>query len=262
MTTSIHPSALVDTKLLGSGCTVREFASLEADVALADGVTVGPGARLLGAVRVGRDARIGPNATVLGGATIGRGALIEAGSVVESDVPAHAIVRGSPARIVGYVDTPPMPRVSEALEPTPLDAPAGTQVPGVVLHPLTRARDLRGTLAAIEFQDMPFVPQRAFVVYDVPNESVRGAHAHRACGQLLVCVSGEVSSVADDGSARQEFRLTSPDVGLYIPPLIWSMQYRYSRDAVLLVLAELPYDPDDYVRDYEEFLELITRRPD
>jgi UDP-2-acetamido-3-amino-2,3-dideoxy-glucuronate N-acetyltransferase len=239
---------------------VREFASLDGDVTLADGVTVGPGARLLGAVRVGRDARIGANATVLGDAEVGRGAVVEPGSVVDSDVPAHAVVRGQPARIVGYVDTLPMPSESDLLEPTALDAPSATAVSGVVLHPLTRGRDLRGNLAALEFADMPFVPRRVFTVYGVPNESVRGAHAHRACGQLLVCVSGEVSSVADDGRSRQEFRLTSPDVGVYIPPMVWSMQYRYTRDAVLVVLAELPYDPDDYIRDYEEFLELVAAR--
>jgi len=260
MTTSIHPSAIVETDRVGAGCTVREFASLDAGVTLADDVIVGPGARLLGTVRVGRDASIGANATVLDGVTVGRGALVEPGSVVDSDVPAHAVVRGQPARIVGYVDTPPLPSEPELVEPTALDGPTASGVPGVVLYPLTHARDLRGSLAATEFPDLPFVPRRMFAVYDVPDESVRGAHAHRACGQVIVCMSGEISCIADDGTSRQEYRLSRPEVGLYIPPMIWSMQYRYSHDAVLVVLAELPYDPDDYIRDYEEFLELIARR--
>jgi hypothetical protein len=72
-------------------------------------------------------------------------------------------------------------------------------------------------------------------------------------------MSGEISCVADNGSVRQGFRLTSPTVGLYIPPMIWSMQYRYSRDAAIIVVAELPYDADDYIRDYEAFLELVAR---
>ena len=75
---------------------------------------------------------------------------------------------------------------------------------------------------------------------------------------FLACVSGEVSAVADDGTTRQEFRLTDPTVGLLVPPLVWSMQYRYSSDAVLVVLAELPYDPEDYIRDYEEFLQIVA----
>ena len=59
-------------------------------------------------------------------------------------------------------------------------------------------------------------------------------------------------------ATRQEFRLTDPTVGLLVPPLVWSMQYRYSSDAVLVVLAELPYDPEDYIRDYEEFLQIVA----
>ena len=261
---SIHPTAIVETAALGAGCKVSEYATVGAEATLDAEVSIGSGARIMGPVIVGRGAAIGPNAVVVrvdeadgGSIAIGRGAVVEAGSVVESDVPAYAVVRGSPARIVGYVDTPPDATEAEILDPATTQA-TETGVRGVVLVPLSRATDLRGSLAAVEFRDLPFRPQRVFAVYDVPSESVRGAHAHRACGQVLVCVSGEVSSVADDGSSRQEFRLTSPDVGLYIPPMIWSMQYRYSKDAVLVVLAEHPYDPDDYIRDYEEFLELVA----
>ena len=285
MSTSIHPTAVVETEDLGEGCTVQEYVSLGAGVVLADDVRVEAGARLLGNVRVdrsatigsnavlgrsdgpppegiavGRGVRINANATVLPGVTIGRGAVVEAGSVVGVDVPAHAVVSGSPARIVGYVNSFPAPTEPEVLDPTSLSVPTVTGVPGVVLHPLSRARDLRGSLAALEFSELPFAPRRAFAVYGVPDESIRGAHAHRTCGQLLICMSGAVSCVADDGASRQELRLSSPEIGLLIPPLVWSMQYRYSWDAVLVVLAELPYDPDDYIRDYEEFLELASAR--
>jgi acetyltransferase-like isoleucine patch superfamily enzyme/dTDP-4-dehydrorhamnose 3,5-epimerase-like enzyme len=279
----IHPTAIVDTTALGAGCRVGEYASIGAEVTLADGVGVGAGARLLGRIRideaatiganvvlgithpsssdgitVGRNARIDANATVLPGVAIGRGAVVEAGSAVDADVPAHAIVRGSPARIVGYVDTFPEPTEPEVLDPSDLATTTSTGVPGVVLYPVTTARDLRGGVAAMEFDELPFVPQRVFAVYGVPNESVRGAHAHRTCAQLLFCMSGEVSCVADDGTHRQEFRLSGPEVGLYLPPMVWGMQYRYSRDAVLVVLAQFAYEPDDYIRDYEEFLELAT----
>ncbi len=267
MSTSIHPTAIVETRALGDGCTVQEHASLGADVTLEENVSIGSGARLLGRVTVGTGAKIGPNAVVArldgvgeGAIAIGRGAVVEPGSVVYGDVPAHAVVRGSPARIVGYVDTLPGATEAAIVDPSAVRAAVPTGVSGVVLHPLTRAKDLRGSLAALEFATLPFQPRRVFAVYGVPDESVRGAHAHRTCGQLLVCVSGEVSSVADDGGSRQEFRLSSPEVGLYIPPLIWSMQYRYTRDAVLVVLAEHPYDPDDYIRDYEEFLALVAAR--
>ena len=282
MSASIHPSAVVETERVGEDCVVHEHASVSPGVTLEGGVEVGAGARLLGDVaiaaggsigpnavlgrpeatgngvlRIGRGVRIGSNASVSAGVAIGRGAVVEAGSAVETDVPAYAIVRGSPARIVGYVDSLPEPTEPELLDLDAVQEPTATSVPGVVLHPLTHARDLRGSLAAAEFRDLPFEPRRVFAVYDVPSESVRGAHAHRRCGQLLVCTSGEVNCIADDGTARQELRLSSPRVALHIPPLVWSMQYRYTRDACLVVLAELPYDPDDYVRDYEEFLELV-----
>jgi UDP-2-acetamido-3-amino-2,3-dideoxy-glucuronate N-acetyltransferase len=282
---SIHPTALVETEDLGSDCVVGEHATVGASAVLEDGVRVGAGARLLGRVRIGASVSIGPNAvlgasgsdsddgvvvgaraeiganaTVGPGLAIGRGAVVQPGATVDGDVPAYAVVQGTPARIVGYVDTRALAAEPEAVDPSGIETRTRTGVSGVLLVPLTSAQDLRGSLAALEFADLPFAPRRAFAVYDVPNESVRGAHAHRTCAQVLVCVAGEVSCVADDGTARQAFRLTNPTVGLYLPPLVWGMQYRYSRDAVLLVLAELPYDPDDYVRDYEEFLELAAGR--
>jgi len=134
-----------------------------------------------------------------------------------------------------------------------------TRVRGVTIHRLAYARDLRGSLTAAEFSSLPFSPRRLFTVYDVPSESVRGSHAHRTCSQFLVCTLGAVSCLVDDGSAREEIRLASPDVGLHIPPMIWGTQWKYTRDAVLLVLASHPYDPADYIRDYEEFLEELER---
>jgi UDP-2-acetamido-3-amino-2,3-dideoxy-glucuronate N-acetyltransferase len=132
-----------------------------------------------------------------------------------------------------------------------------TAVPGVVVHELTQARDERGALAALELAECPFEPRRIFAVYDVPSESVRGAHAHRACHQFLVCVAGSVTCSVDDGSSKDEVDLDGPGTGLHIPPLVWGTQWRYTRDAVLLVLASHPYDADDYIRDYDAFLELV-----
>jgi hypothetical protein len=63
--------------------------------------------------------------------------------------------------------------------------------------------------------------------------------------------------VADDGTNRQEFVLDSPTIGLYLPPMVWGIQYKYTEDAVMLVLASDKYDPASYVRDYAEFLELV-----
>ena len=67
-------------------------------------------------------------------------------------------------------------------------------------------------------------------------------------------MKGRCSIVADDGANQQQFDLQQPHVALYLPPMVWSIQYRYSRDAVLLVFASEPYDADDYIRDYDRFL--------
>jgi hypothetical protein len=66
--------------------------------------------------------------------------------------------------------------------------------------------------------------------------------------------------VADDGINRQEFLLDQPDVGLYLPPLVWGIQYKYSTDAVLLVFASHCYDSSDYIRNYAEFRNLVEAR--
>ena len=132
-----------------------------------------------------------------------------------------------------------------------------TGVGGVDVHTLTAARDERGALAALELADCPFEPRRIFAVYDVPSESVRGAHAHRACHQFLVCVAGRLTCLVDDGESSDEIEMDGPSIGIHIPPLVWGTQWRYTKDAVLLVLASHPYDADDYIRDYDEFLALV-----
>jgi hypothetical protein len=91
-------------------------------------------------------------------------------------------------------------------------------------------------------------------VHDVPSKEVRGEHAHRSLEQLLVVIHGSVAVLVDDGQQRQEIVLDTPELALHLPPMIWGVQYKYSADAVLLVLASDVYRPEDYIRDYDEFL--------
>ena len=95
------------------------------------------------------------------------------------------------------------------------------------------------------------------MVFDVPSVETRGEHAHHECHQFLVCVRGSVAVVADDGKSREEFVLDRPDLGLHLPPRVWGIQYKYSADAVLLVFASHYYDAADYIRDYEQFLDVV-----
>jgi hypothetical protein len=77
--------------------------------------------------------------------------------------------------------------------------------------------------------------------------------------ELLFCVHGSCSISLDDGVERDELVLDTPDLGLYVPPLIWNTQHRFTPDAVLLVLSSEEYRATDYIRDYAEFLALIAR---
>lgn len=275
---------------IGSDCNICDHVFIENDVIVGDRVTIKSGVQLWDGLRVADDVFIGPNATfsndkyprskhyqpevlqthigrgasigggaaILPGLRIGARAMVGAGAVVTQDVPARAIVFGNPARIVGYVDAR---KPSAAGTPPPSEAGASaTSVAGVTLHRMPRAVDLRGSLTAGESPgQLPFVPQRYFLVFDVPGKEVRGEHAHRRCHQFLVAAHGSVTVMADDGRASEEFVLDGPDLGLYLPPMVWAAQYRYSPDAVLLVLASDPYDAADYIRDYDEFLAAAAR---
>ena len=122
---------------------------------------------------------------------------------------------------------------------------------------MPRVIDLRGSLTFGEVPThLPFEPIRYFLISEVPSSEVRGEHAHRTLHQLLICVQGEVAVAIDDGSERGELVLDRPDVALHLPPLVWGRQYRYSSDAVLLVLASDVYDDADYIRTYDEFLRM------
>jgi acetyltransferase-like isoleucine patch superfamily enzyme len=269
---------------IGTDCNICDHVFIENDVVVGDRVTIKCGVQLWDGVRLADDVFVGPNvtftndpfprsraypesfpttvvgpgaslganSTILPGLTIGRQAMVGAGAVVTKDVPPNAIVVGNPARIVGYVDALRDEEVGTA--PAAATVPE-SRVPGVRLLQLTRADDLRGSLVAANFEgELPFVPRRFFTVFGVPSTDVRGAHAHRACHQLLVCVQGSVNAVVDNGRERQEFVLDRPEVGLHMSPMIWGTQYRYSADAVLLVLASEPYDAADYIRDHDDFL--------
>jgi UDP-2-acetamido-3-amino-2,3-dideoxy-glucuronate N-acetyltransferase len=274
---------------IGQDCNICSHCLIENDVVIGDRVTVKSGVQLWDGLRVGDDVFIGPNAsfandrfprskkrpekflqtiietgasigagaTILPGITIGRNAMVAAGAVVTRSVPPNAIVVGNPAKIVGYVEADQ----NKGVVGESLAVNVGsqeTQVIGVSLHRMPRVVDIRGSLTVGEFdRSIPFPVKRYFLVFDVPSIETRGEHAHRMCHQFLICVRGSCAVVADDGAHRQEFLLDSPDVGVHLPPMVWGIQYKYSTDAVLLVYASHYYDSTDYIRSYEEFLQLV-----
>jgi hypothetical protein len=210
---------------------------------------------------VRRGASIGANATILPGIEVGVGAMVGAGAVVTRNVPPNAIVTGNPAQIIGYVPTADALAVESVEGPVP-QAPAERVVDlgvgGATLHHLRLVTDMRGDLSAGEFErDLPFKPRRYFLVFNVPNREVRGEHAHKTCHQFLVCIRGSCSVLVDDGRRRQEVTLDRPNLGVFLPAMVWGTQFHYSPDAVLLVFASEHYDSDDYIRSYAEFRSLV-----
>ena len=259
--------------IIGDRVTVKCGVQLWDGLRIADDVFIGPNATFSNdkypqskryqsevlETHIGRGASIGGGAAILPGLRIGARAMVGAGSVVTHDVPASAIVSGNPARIVGYVDTT-APQGFAARAHGRAAESSETSVPGVTVHRLPLVDDLRGRLSVGEFPlQIPFVPKRYFVVFDVPGKEVRGEHAHRPVTSSWSACAARSSVVVDDGTASEEIALDGPNVGLYIPPMVWAVQYQYSADAMLLVFASELYDPADYIRDYDEFLAAIRR---
>ena len=100
----------------------------------------------------------------------------------------------------------------------------------------------------------PFAIRRVYVIYGTSPDAVRGKHAHHNLEQLAMCPVGACTFMLDDGSGPVELRLDRPTTGLVIRSNVWREMKHFTSDCVLTVLASQPYDPADYIRDYEAFL--------
>ena len=140
------------------------------------------------------------------------------------------------------------------------DPPAkiNLEVGNCSLHLMRTYSDNRGKLSVGEFpEELPFIAKRYFLIYEVPENIMRGEHAHKLCKQFLVCLKGSCKVYLDDGMNNLSLTLSSPNVGIYIPEMIWGCQYEYSDDSILLVFASELYDREEYIRDYTQFKEML-----
>lgn len=123
---------------------------------------------------------------------------------------------------------------------------------------LPKIEDPRGNLTVTEgLRDVPFAVSRVYWVYDVPSGEHRGGHAHKECREFIVAASGAFTVTLDNGHSRRSFLLNHPYQGLLVDKGVWRTLEDFSSGAVCLVLAELPFDEADYIRDYDDYLSYL-----
>lgn len=124
--------------------------------------------------------------------------------------------------------------------------------------------DERGHLVVIEGnKDVPFDIKRIFYIYGSDPTVIRGQHANRETEFVLVNVAGKSKVKVYDGKGNEAiFILNRPHTGIYLPTMVWKDMYDFSEDSVLLVLASEAYNPDEYIRSYDKFVEEISKEED
>lgn len=121
---------------------------------------------------------------------------------------------------------------------------------------LDKHHDVKGNISVVEnSKTIPFNVQRVYYLYDIPGGESRGGHAHKELFQLLIAASGSFSVTLDDGKVKRTFFLNRPYQGLLILPGIWRELDDFSSGSVCMVLASTKYDENDYIRDYDNFLD-------
>lgn len=244
--------------IIESGVCICDGVQIEDDCHIAAGVVFTMDADQENApprIIVSSNTYIGANSTICQVA-IGRNSVVKPGTVVTRKIPSNAIVCGNPAKITGYRDTDIIAHKKHPIYTK--EAPYASKT-GAHIYNLPEFSDMRGDLSVIEIEELlPFPINRIFYTYNIDTELVRGEHAHIQCQQFLISVAGSVNVLCDNGQHREEFVLDNPGVGLHIPHLCWGVQYKHSKDNILVVLASHSYEAGDYIRDYDAFLQYIA----
>ena len=119
-----------------------------------------------------------------------------------------------------------------------------------------------GTIAVAEnFKHIPFEIKRTYYIYNFGNpKAVRGKHAHKTLEQVLFCINGRFEIGLDDGENQQAVILETPDIGIYLGIELWHTMKKFSDNCILLALASDVYDENDYIRDYDRFIDYIATK--
>ena len=130
-------------------------------------------------------------------------------------------------------------------------------VDDVKIIALPKLLDARGNLSFTEQNNhVPFEIKRTYWIYDVPGGENRGGHAFRENQEVVIALSGAFDVVVDDGTTRKKFSLNRSYYGLYIPKGLWRTFENFSTNAFALEFGSVGFSPDDYIRNYDDFLAL------
>ena len=124
---------------------------------------------------------------------------------------------------------------------------------------LPKILDQRGNLSFVEANNhIPFSIKRTYWIYDVPGGEIRGSHAFKENQELIIALSGSFDVVLHDGLKESRFHLNRSYYGLYVPSMIWRSMENFSTNSLAVILASIPYAADDYIRDFDEFVHLLS----
>lgn len=115
--------------------------------------------------------------------------------------------------------------------------------------------DIRGNLGFIQNDILPFEFKRVYYLFDVPSNAFRGGHSHINQEEIIIALTGSFEVTLNDGTNKRTFFLNKPNIGLHIPSGIWRELQNFSSGSVCLVLASEVFDEEDYIRDFDAFIE-------
>lgn len=120
---------------------------------------------------------------------------------------------------------------------------------------LSKVHTTAGNITVVENNNnIPFEIKRIYYLYDVPAGESRGGHAHYELEQYIVAASGSFDVILDDGVNKKTFCLNRPFIALHVVPGLWRELDNFSSGSICMVLASLPFNETDYIREYKEFI--------
>ncbi|GGF08372.1 hypothetical protein GCM10010984_26910 [Chishuiella changwenlii] len=128
---------------------------------------------------------------------------------------------------------------------------------------LPKIEDPRGNLSFFEYPNqLPFKINRTYWIYDVPGGEIRGSHAFKNQNELIIALSGSFDVILHNGEKEMKFSLNRSYYGLYVPKMTWRRIENFSTNSLAFIATDLSYNEDEYIRDFDDFLNLKANQND